>query len=238
MRHRWMFLVKHTTKSMRWSPCKSVEYWCKNCRHITIYISKLLHRTIFLKLIFVWDFYIVISFVVLYIQLYTIVKILMFVKYFKEYILSSFMIPINSFCPRAERESVGTSHTLVIVEYDVDKDYCDIIYLMYFYFPSICSRTQCELMLRYTIVYCSCIVRYTWEHWVYIYIFTHSCILISINIKVGWFNNCNYVNKLFIWYLGSYHRSGYAVADEPSWLWPSTATPRLLSCTIDHIGCN
>ena len=59
-------------------------------------------------------------------------------KYFKEFILSSFVIYVNSFCPHAERESVGTSYTLVIVQYDIDKDYCDIIYLMYFYFPSYC----------------------------------------------------------------------------------------------------
>ena len=46
------------------------------------------------------------------------------------------MISVNSFCLRAERESVGTSYTLVIAEYDIDKDYCDIIYLMYLYFSS------------------------------------------------------------------------------------------------------
>ena len=48
------------------------------------------------------------------------------------------MISVNSFCPRAENESAGTSFILVIVEYDRDKDYCDIIYLMNFSFSNYC----------------------------------------------------------------------------------------------------
>ena len=78
----------------------------------------------------------------LYIQVYTLVNICLFIKYFEEFILSSFMISVNSFCPRAERESVGTAYTVVIIEYDIYKDYCDIIYLMHFYlFSYIRSRT-------------------------------------------------------------------------------------------------
>ena len=71
-----------------------------------------------------------------YIQVYTLVKIILFVKYFEENILSSFMIYVNLFCLRAEREGVGTSCILVTVEYDKDKDNRDIIYFMYFSFSS------------------------------------------------------------------------------------------------------
>ena len=48
----------------------------------------------------------------LYIPVYTLVNILLFVKYFTEFIPCSFMISLNSFCPRAERESVGTSYSI------------------------------------------------------------------------------------------------------------------------------